>query len=69
MDATTHISPHALVEGESGSGCTIGPFAVIGPGATLGENCVIHPHAIVGGGARVGADVSYIRTVSLATLS
>jgi UDP-3-O-[3-hydroxymyristoyl] glucosamine N-acyltransferase len=55
MEGATNISPLALVEGVIGSGCTIAPFVVIGPGAALGENCVIHPHALVGAGAKVGA--------------
>jgi acetyltransferase-like isoleucine patch superfamily enzyme len=55
MARGTEISPHALVEGIVESGCTIGPFAVIGARATLGEDCVVHPHALVGAGATVGA--------------
>ena len=54
MGRAPKISPQALVEGVVGSGCTVEPFVVIRPRATLGEDCVIHPYALVGAGATVG---------------
>jgi UDP-3-O-[3-hydroxymyristoyl] glucosamine N-acyltransferase len=54
MARAPNISPHALVEGVVGSDCTVEPFALIGPRATLGEGCVVHPHALVGAGATLG---------------
>jgi UDP-3-O-[3-hydroxymyristoyl] glucosamine N-acyltransferase len=53
-EPVTAISPLAVVEGELGAGCEVGPFAVVAPGADLGDSCVLHPHVVVGEGARIG---------------
>ena len=39
-----------------GHGVSIGPFVVIGPGASIGDRSVILSHVSVGAGAQVGAD-------------
>jgi UDP-3-O-[3-hydroxymyristoyl] glucosamine N-acyltransferase len=54
MQAPREIGPHALVDGVIGSDCRVGPFVVIGPGASIGDLCVLHPHVVVGDGASIG---------------
>ncbi len=54
MGRAPQISPHSLVEGVVGDGCTIEPFVVIGAGAAVGADCVIRPHVVVGVDATVG---------------
>lgn len=49
-DGTIH--PSAVVEGEAGSGATVGAFCHIGAGSRLGEN------SVVGAGCLIGRDVS-----------
>ena len=39
---------------EVGSGCTIGPYAVIGPNVHLGSGCIIYPHAVIQGPVVMG---------------
>jgi UDP-3-O-[3-hydroxymyristoyl] glucosamine N-acyltransferase len=51
------ISPLAVVEGTTGPGCQIGPFAVIESGAVLGSGCVIHSQVVITAGTRLGDGV------------
>ena len=46
------IDPSARVAASA----DIGPFAIIGAGAEIGEGCVIHAHAVIGAGVALGAD-------------
>lgn len=52
----TGISGKAdISEGVSlGNGCYVGAFAVIEPGAKIGNNVRIYPHAYIGDGVRIG---------------
>ncbi|MFT5586957.1 MAG: UDP-3-O-[3-hydroxymyristoyl] glucosamine N-acyltransferase [Cognaticolwellia sp.] len=52
VDSRAAVHPSAQI----GEGCCIEPFAVVGPGAVLGERVWLQSHAYVGGGARVGPD-------------
>jgi UDP-3-O-[3-hydroxymyristoyl] glucosamine N-acyltransferase len=55
MNASGEISPLAVVEGDHGAGCTIGPFSVLASSAALADDCVLHAHVVIGAGARIGA--------------
>lgn len=50
------IHPSAVVEGELGAGCAIGPLAVVEEGAVLGDNVQLHAGVIVCSGALIGDD-------------
>jgi UDP-3-O-[3-hydroxymyristoyl] glucosamine N-acyltransferase len=52
---TAQISPLASLQSPVGEDVTIGPFAVVAAGVSLGAGCVVHPHAVIGAGAVVGA--------------
>jgi UDP-3-O-[3-hydroxymyristoyl] glucosamine N-acyltransferase len=60
VHATAVVDPSATL----GTGCEVGPYAVIAARAEIGAGCVIGPHAVVGEGVvlgpacRVGAHVS-----------
>jgi UDP-3-O-[3-hydroxymyristoyl] glucosamine N-acyltransferase len=46
------VSEDAMVDPSA----TIGAFAVVGAGASVGARTIIHPHAVIGDGTVVGAD-------------
>ena len=48
-----------------GADVSIGPFVVVGPGASIGARTVLFPHVVVGPGARVGADCVVHARVSI----
>jgi acetyltransferase-like isoleucine patch superfamily enzyme len=51
------IHPSAVVESSAiGEGVTIGEFAVVRPGAVLGDGVTLLPHVIVDAGVEIGAD-------------
>ena len=52
------IHPSAVVAGDARLGCdvTIGPHAVVGARAAVGDRTILHAGAVVGDGARVGPD-------------
>lgn len=52
------IHPCAVVSGEArlGSGVSVGPFAVVEPGAEVGENCEVGARCTVKGGVTLGPD-------------
>ena len=54
MARSGEINPSATIEGNLGHDCTVGPFVVVGPGATIGDLCVLHPHVVVGADAKIG---------------
>jgi acetyltransferase-like isoleucine patch superfamily enzyme len=58
LSQTGTISPLAVVETDAlGRGVTIGEFAIVRAGATIGDHVVIHPHAIVAAGVTLGENV------------
>lgn len=48
-----------------GEGISVGPFVVIGEGATVGDRTVIYPNVTIGPGARVGSDCIIHSNVAL----
>lgn len=48
------IHPRAVVEGEVGAGCDIGPGAYVARGAVLGRGVKVGPQAVLHAGVRVG---------------
>jgi acetyltransferase-like isoleucine patch superfamily enzyme len=57
--STIHSS--AVVETASiGEGVAIGEFAVVRPGAVLGDRVTIHPHVTIEAGVEIGADTEVL---------
>jgi UDP-3-O-[3-hydroxymyristoyl] glucosamine N-acyltransferase len=52
------IHPSAVVDPSArlAAGVAVGPLAVVGERADIGERAAIHAHAVVGAGARIGPD-------------
>jgi UDP-3-O-[3-hydroxymyristoyl] glucosamine N-acyltransferase len=50
------VSPLAAVEGTLGAGCSVGPFAVVGAGAEVGDASRLHSQVVVAGSARIGRE-------------
>lgn len=44
---------------------SVGAFAYVGPGVSLGERTVIHPGAVIGDGVKIGADCIIYSNVSI----
>src|SRR5712664_1295708 len=52
------ISPHAIVESnELEKGTSVGEFAIVRAGVSIGENVVIHPYVLINSGATIGSGV------------
>lgn len=51
------VHPTAIVEGVVEPGGRVGPYAVIAPGATIGETGRVHAHGYVGPGCRVDGEL------------
>lgn len=49
---TAHVARDAFVP----ASCEVGPFAVVGQGARLGERGILDAHVVVGEGCRIGDD-------------
>lgn len=61
IDALSAIAPDVVLA----SDVTVGPFVVIGAGASIGARTVIYPNVVIGPGARVGEDCVIHSHVSL----
>jgi UDP-N-acetylglucosamine acyltransferase len=53
----TRVHPTAIVDprAELGRDVTVGPYAIVGAGVTLGDECELFAHAVVEGPSRIGA--------------
>jgi len=57
----TSIHPSAVVETDLiGADVSIAEFAVVRPGARIGDRVVIHPHVVINAGVELGADVEVL---------
>jgi len=54
VSTSSDISPHAIIDGQLGRRCHVGPFTLVGAGARVGDGSVLHSHVVVGSGAAVG---------------
>src|SRR5437016_11397581 len=61
IHSTAVVSPNAQI----GSGCRIGPFAVIGDEVVLGEGVQIHGHCVIDGRTRIGDETQIFPFVSI----
>jgi len=48
-----------------GEGASVGPFAVVGEGATIGERTIVYPHVVIGRQAQIGVDCILHARVSI----
>jgi UDP-N-acetylglucosamine acyltransferase len=66
-EASVHIHPTAVVSpgARIGTGCDIGPFAVIGDEVTLGQGVRIHSHCVIDGRTRIGDNTEIFPFVSI----
>lgn len=58
VDTTPPVGVHgtAIVEGELGADCWVGPYATVAKGARIGARCRIGAHAVVEGDVVMGDD-------------
>jgi UDP-3-O-[3-hydroxymyristoyl] glucosamine N-acyltransferase len=61
VHATACVAPGAVL----GVDVSVGPFAVIGEGATIGARTVIHAHVVIGPAAAIGPDCLLHSRVSI----
>ena len=61
IHSTAVVSPRAQI----GTGCRIGPFAVIGDEVVLGEGVHIHGHCVIDGRTRIGDETHVFPFVSI----
>jgi UDP-N-acetylglucosamine acyltransferase len=60
-----HPTAHVDSKAKVGEGCSIGPFAVIGPDVTLGEGCRIGPHVVLHGRVTMGARNTVVSSTAI----
>jgi UDP-N-acetylglucosamine acyltransferase len=51
-----HSSAIVHPKAQSGSGCEIGPYCVIGENAALGDGCKLHSHVVIDGHTKLGRE-------------
>ena len=61
VDSQSAVAPDVTL----GADVSIGPFVVIGAGASIGARTVIHPNVVIGPGARIGEDCLIYSQVSI----
>ena len=64
-DAGVHSSAIVAADAHLGADVAIGPFAVIGSGARIGDRTIVSAHTVIGAGAEIGPDCLLHARVSI----